>query len=877
MLTSEMIVGEKPGPLVLIVDDVTEDRQTLRRYLTRASVPTYRIAEAPTLAKAMDLVKRETPACVILDFNLPDGDGLELLRRLVAAHAPQAFGVIMLTGSGEASVAVEAMKSGAHDYVEKNALTPSGLRRAVANAIEKAGIQRQLAAQARELALKNEELAKHVAQLEHEVGERVRTQGALTQSESFLQSIIGAHTDCVNVLDMEGRLTWMNDNGKVMMEIADFSAWCDVEWTGLWPEGDVRQEVEAAMQQAREGRIGRFTAFGPTAKGTPKWWDVIVTPIFGSSRKPEKLLSVSRDVTKARRAEQIVQETATQLRAVTDHIPISIAQFDRNYRYRFANQHFTARFGLTPDSIIGKSIVDVIGEDAFKQYRPQMDVALTGKQVDFETAGSYGGQHERWYRVTYIPERNAAGEVIGFVAVSADITERKRAETEISRARDEAVDATRARDSFLAALSHELRTPLNPVLLVASEAADNLSLPSSVRDDFTSIRDHVELEARLIDDLLDLSRISHGKLKLDRRRMGLHGALQNAIATVKPDIDEKNITLQVSLEAEEPLVNADTVRLQQVFWNVLKNAVKFTPAGGHVTLVSTVDATQRMARISVTDSGIGMTVAELPKIFDAFSQGEHAQTGSIHRFGGLGLGLAITRMLVEAHGGKIAAQSEGPNKGSTFTVELPLAMPVAPTMPAGAKGMGVKSMNTELTTGAGAIKGTSGERAAATIVGLSEVTKGSAQVLPAAAGTAVGLLAGTGAKLANKGRILLIEDHAPTRASLSAVLGRRGFQVVVAATVAEAQEQARKYEIDLVISDIGLPDGDGYQCMQMLQELKPGLPGIALSGYGMEEDIARSRLVGFSEHLIKPVNVNALDRAVAKVLSGELNAAGAGS
>ena len=820
------------APLILIVDDVPEDRQTFRRYLTRDCHPPYRLAEAATVAQALEAAATQRPDCVLLDFNLTDGDGLQLLRRMVQEHSAHAFGLIMLTGSGEASIAVEAMKVGAHDYVEKGSLTPGGLRRAVSNAIDKASIQRQLGSQARELAAKNEELAAHVMRLEYEATERIRAQEALTQSESFLQSIIGANTDCVKVLDLEGRLTWMNDNGRTMLEITDFSDVQNKSWPSLWPEGGARADAHKALERARGGGVGRFSGFSPTAKGTPKWWDVIVTPIFGHSGKPEKILSVSRDITKARRAEQAVIDAAVQMRAVTDHLPISIAQFDRGYRYRFANLHFTTRFGLTPENIVGKHLVDVVGQEIFNQYKPRMDRALNGEVVDFEVPVTYPGKPTQWFKAGYIPERNPAGEVVGFVAVSSDITERKNAENEVARARDEAVDATRARDKFLAALSHELRTPLNPVLLVASEAADNPALPAAVRDDFTSIRDHVELEARLIDDLLDLSRISHGKLKLDLRRLGLHAALQNAIATVKPEIDEKNIMLRVTFTAEEPFVRADSVRLQQVVWNVLKNAVKFTPAGGDIELESSVDAARRVARVRITDSGIGMTAAELPKIFDAFSQGDHAQSAGVHRFGGLGLGLAITRMLVDAHSGKLTAESAGPNRGSTFTIELPLAAPVSAPATTGLPASGGQGAPPAHENGNGHL----------------------AAPAPVSSGT--------------RGRILLVEDHAPTRASLGSVLGRRGFQVVLAATVGEAESAARQHELDLVISDIGLPDGDGYGCMQMLRTIHPGLAGIALSGYGMDEDLEKSRRAGFSEHLIKPVNVNALNQAVMRVMGG---------
>jgi PAS domain S-box-containing protein len=684
-------VAEDPPPLVLLVDDVPEDRQTLRRYLTKDTEQPYRLREASGIAKAMEQAKEERPDCVLLDLNLLDGDGRQLLRQLVQEFGPHALGLIMLTGSGDASVAVEAMKLGAHDYVEKHLLTPRTLRRAVANAIEKASIQRQLAEQRQQLAQKNDELATHIMQLQYEARER-------------------------------------------------------------------------------------------------------------------------------RRAEKIAHDTVLQMRTVTDHLPINIAQFDREYRYRFANGFFAARYGLKPEDLIGRTIAEVTGNEIFAAFRDRMDEALAGRRVQFESAVKFEFG-EKWMSVTYVPERNAAGEVVGFVALSVDISERKQAETAVAQARDEAVAATRARDIFLATLSHELRTPLNPVLLLASEAAENPALAPDVRQDFASIRDHVELEARLIDDLLDLSRISHGKLALARHPLSLHTVLGHALAVVQPEIDEKKLRLQLALASEDAVVNADAVRLQQIFWNVLKNAVKFTPTGGTLTVASEVDRPRRLAIVRVTDTGIGLTAEEVPKIFEAFTQGDHAGESGSHRFGGLGLGLTITRRLVEAHGGKISAESAGLNQGSTFRVELPLetaAPTLAPTLPAP-------------------------DQARPVIDALTASTQGAT-------------------------RLLLVEDHASTRHSLSLLLKRRGFDVSTAASVVEAQELAAQKEFRLLISDIGLPDGDGYACLQTLRKLQPDLIGIALSGYGMEEDRRRSHEVGFAQHLTKPVNIQLLDQAIARAL-----------
>lgn len=243
-------------------------------------------------------------------------------------------------------------------------------------------------------------------------------------------------------------------------------------------------------------------------------------------------------------------------------------------------------------------------------------------------------------------------------------------ESDLSRARDEALAASRAKDEFLATLSHELRTPLNPVLLLASDAASDPAIPMEVRELFRAVEKNVRLEARLIDDLLDLTRIGRGKLSLNREVVDLGAILRDAVATVADFAREKRIELAGAPACEGAQVDADPVRLQQVFWNLLSNAIKFTPEGGRVTVrTRTTDAA---IDILVSDTGLGLTPGELKRIFEPFVQGDHTAQNGSRRFGGLGLGLAICRMLVEKHGGRIGASSAGRGQGATFTVTLPL-------------------------------------------------------------------------------------------------------------------------------------------------------------------------------------------------------------
>ncbi len=512
-----------------------------------------------------------------------------------------------------------------------------------------------------------------------------------------------------------------------------------------------------------------------------------------------------------------------QLALVTDNSSVSLAHLDREHRFKFVNQTYARRFKRKPRDLIGVHLSSIIGEKLYAASIPHIREVLQGRRVEFELAAPFQ-EGEGWAHIVYVPEIGRGGEVLGFVAVVTDLTARKRIEQEVERARDEALAASRAKDDFLAALSHELRTPLSPVLLLASEGANNPSLPDTVRTEFNLIRKSVELEARLIDDLLDLTRITRGKLILDRSEFDLADALLETITILNGEISQKGVQVVTDFRITPAIVHGDPVRLRQVFWNVISNAVKFSSRGGRIVVALLPQPGPLNLLIRITDDGIGMTPKELSVVFDAFAQGEHAQSTGSHRFGGLGLGLAISRSLVELHGGVISASSAGRGKGTTITIEL-LTM------------------------------------AASTASSPSRPPSVVAEA-PAQMETSPGSC-----------RLLLVDDHGPTRATLQQLLGRRGYNVLPAGSVAEALALADQGTIDLVVSDIGLPDGDGCMLMQAVKKKWPQVRGIALSGYGADEDIARSRAAGFSAHLTKPVNTALLDRRIAEVRAETLAAA----
>ena len=506
----------------------------------------------------------------------------------------------------------------------------------------------------------------------------------------------------------------------------------------------------------------------------------------------------------------VLKGSEARIRRLLEQTAVGLAELDLQGRFTMVNDHFCFIAGRPRAELLQLRLPDITHPEDIAMAAERREALFSGRMnaAVIEKRYRRPDGSDVWVQDHLSAIRDLAGRVCGIAVASADITDRKRAEETAGRARDEALAASRAKDDFLAALSHELRTPLNPVLLLASEGESNPDYPRAARDDFATISHNVALEARLFDDLLDLTRITHGHLLLDRHPLELHRALGDALATVGQDIAEKRIAVEREFGAAPVHVLGDFVRLQQVFWNILKNAVKFTPQEGRIAIRTWRTGADRVS-VAISDTGIGLVPSEIGRIFDTFAQGDHATERGVHRFGGLGLGLAISKTLVELHGGSLTAASEGRDAGATFTIELPLVRPA-------------------------------GCRPAA----------------PPAPSAAPAPAPG-----APRRRVLVVEDHEPTRVALAGLLARRRFEVFTAETVAEALALLREGAFDLLLSDIGLPDGTGYDLMESLGPA-PGLRAIALTGYGQEQDVALTRAAGFSAHLTKPIDVRSLDRVL---------------
>ncbi len=393
------------------------------------------------------------------------------------------------------------------------------------------------------------------------------------------------------------------------------------------------------------------------------------------------------------------------------------------------------------------------------------------------------------------------------MALSAGMAERWRAEEELQQQKAVVEGVNRTKDHFLAMLSHELRTPLTPVISALEGLETEPAQTGEVKSALAMIRRNIELETQLIDDLLDFTRIAKDKLQLRFAPVDAHLAISNVVEICRAEADPKKLRVHLNLRANTHCVAADAAKFQQIIWNLLKNAIKFTPEDGEIT-ISSSNPSPEVLTISVRDTGIGMEPEVIQRIFDPFEQGNRSLE---RRFGGLGLGLAISKSLAQAHGGTLTAQSDGHDRGSTFL--------------------------------------------------LSMQTTSSAERL--------GSPARAGAEPSLQGlRILLVDDHQDTCAALEKLLVRRGHLVAATHNMRSAMEAAVRNRFDLLISDIALPDGSGMELMMQLQAISK-MPGIAISGFGNNGDIEKSLKAGFSEHLIKPVKLEKLEAAMERAIAAE--------
>ena len=628
------------------------------------------------------------------------------------------------------------------------------------------------------------------------------------------ETVLASISDAFSALDRNWRYTHVND------KVAELAGWPKEKMVGrviweIFPEAVGTEFYEHAQHVMTTGepRHGEFF-YAPWNR----WLDTRMYPT------KDGIVIFRADITERKKQEQLAEEREAKLRESQDRLRLAteaadIGTFD--FYPSTGELQFSERsrelFGIPPEVEVTYEsyLAGVHPDDRHIVYETVNRVRKEGSSGRFDIEYRVIGladRKERWVSERGRAVRDESGNISRFIGTMVDITDAKNAEILLEQAKNSAEEANRAKDRFLAMLSHELRTPLTPVLMTIAALRREPDLRDDIRRDLEVLQRNVELEALLIDDLLDLTRIAHGKLELHNDAVDVHGAIEHALSISAGDIAAKHIQVIQRLEAREHHCWGDPARLQQVFWNLIKNSAKFTPEGGRLE-ISTRNNQNHQIVIEITDTGIGIDPQVMPRIFDAFEQGGGVITS---KFGGLGLGLAISKRVVDLHHGTIEARSMGPGCGATFTVTL-------------------SAMETSLLEGP--------------VLFLESEPDPVKHV-----------------------QVLLVEDHVDTARVLGRILKNAGFDVSHAATVAEARALAGGRRFDLLISDVGLPDGSGLELMKTLRDAQ-GLTGIALSGFGTEDDLAASREAGFAAHLTKPVDWERLRSEIDRLVVGKTSAA----
>lgn len=651
--------------LILIVDDCPEDRATYKRYLSRDLDSSYEFLEAESGEEGLDLARQCPPDCILLDYQLPDTDGLEFVAAYKLDLGNQHPPIVMLTGQGNESVAVNAMKLGAQDYLVKGKTTAENLRIVVRNTLEKSNLRQQL----------------------------------------------------------------------------------------------------------------------------------------------------DRSLARLRLLELAVEST---------HDIVLIAEAEPNDftrpRIVYVNQAFTQQTGYSREEALGRPPQILHGINTDIAVVEQVCHALQNWQsVCVELLNYRKDGTEFWAEVNVVPIADDSGTFTHWVSIRRDITDRINAQIDRERllakernSRQQAEKANRLKDEFLSILSHEIRTPLNSILGWATMLRQRQLDKAITERALETIERNARTQAQLIDDLLDVSRIIRGKLQLDFQEIPLAAAIRAAVDTMQPAAHAKQIELVCQFETETERVQGDFNRLQQVVWNLVANAVKFTPQGGRVEVQ--LQRVDEDLEIRVSDTGIGISPEFLPYVFDRFSQAEQSASRS---FNGLGLGLAIVRHLVELHGGTVTASSAGENQGATFCIRLP-------------------------------VRDGQGDDPPPPPILLSDYHLSLRDL-----------------------QILLVDDDDDSRQMLAIALEQCGAKVCAVASVAEARLAIVRQIPDVLLSDIGMPGEDGYQLIEQVKALESKIgrtiPAAAVTAYAGKVDRDRILAAGFLAHLAKPIEPELLVEQVARL------------
>ena len=600
------------------------------------------------------------------------------------------------------------------------------------------------------------------------------------------------------------------------------------------PEALARGLPARELEVARD--VGSFEDEGWRVRkdGTLFWADVVITSMRDETGELIGYAKVTRDLTQRRHHEEALRQSEERFRLLVEGVSdYAIFMLDVNGRIATWNVGAERIKGYSADEIVGRHFSVFYPQEAVDSGWPEHELQVATESGRFVDTGwrvrKDGTQF--WANVTITAMRDAVGRLLGFAKLTRDMTQTQRVvaiEMEHQQ-REEILDsernarmaaqrATRVKDEFLATLSHELRTPLSAILgwtqiLLKGHATSAADQRRAVE----VIDRNARAQVQLIDDLLDLSRIMSGKLRLDLQQVSMLDIVQAAVDSAAPAAAAKDIRLRSLLDPSRMMVNGDASRLQQVVWNLLTNAIKFTPKGGQVQVL--LQRVNSHIELSVADTGVGIPASFIDQVFDRFSQRDSSST---RQHGGLGLGLAICKQLVELHGGMIRAASPGDGEGSTFFVELPLS--------------------------------------------IMQVEAESRRAHPTAETSEVELLAMPSLEGMH---VFVVDDEADARELLKRVLEDQGAAVTVFDSANGALAALKTSRPSVIVSDVGMPGTDGYQMMRTLRSTEPRdsrIPALALTAFARAEDRKRSLVAGFQAHLAKPFDMAELVLLVADLV-----------
>ncbi len=743
------------GARIVLADDNADMRAYVRDLLS----PTYIVETVADGEQALEAVRRERPDLVVADIMMPRLDGLSLLKQLRSDESLREVPVMLLSARAGEEAHVEGLDAGADDYLVK----PFSARELLAR-----------------------------------VGARLELTRMRQESEKRFHTLVNATSEVIYQ---------MNPDWSEMRFLKGRNFLADTDnpnrsWLDKYIYPDDHSQVTAKIAEAirtksvfhMEHRVRRMD-------GTVGWTYSRAIPVKDASGTVTEWFGAASDVTDRRGTEQVLREQEEQLRLATEAAEVGLWDVDIVTDTLFWPPRVKAMFGISPD--VPVSMADFYAglhpadrdrtSEAFAAALDPEKRALY--DVEYRTVGKEDGLI-RWIAAKGRGVFDGGGKCVRVIGTAIDITARKHTEEALS-------DADRRKDEFLAMLAHELRNPLAPLGHASELLSRTLGNDARAQSATGVIKRQVAQMTRLVDDLLDVSRITQGRIELKKRPVEIGSLIAQTIEAVEPQLGEKRHQLSTTASSYEPLfVMGDFARLMQCVGNILTNAIKYTEAGGKITVRTRSE--EANVYIEISDNGTGIAPELLLRVFDLFVQSERTLDRAQ---GGLGIGLAVVKRLVEMHDGDVFARSAGLGLGSTFEIRLPrIARPVA----------------------------------------------------AAAAGAAF---------KAPSRRVLVVDDNADAADSLSMLLALEGHEIRVAYGAKEALSCVESFRPDVALLDIGLPEMNGYELAKRLRAI-PSLNGVrlvALTGYGQAEDYKRARMVGFDDHLVKPVDLAKLQRTLAGI------------